>query len=1267
MRVLDYVRGNISLRGKKERAKLEKTYHERDPLPPKKYTLRIVNQKKGAQFYINDNFAGFLPFRSQKPASFRRIITPLAKDHFTFSDKRPCERFHFLNIARLNAPGFFRDARIDYHDDKKIPFGKVTSANMDLGRTANQISLYPNKYGDSGQTGRNAFDHAEASYLFTVPMQQYSHVWLLCAANSNPLKGPTLTARLTRYVPSGRMGGRAYSAIADTRTSIPTENAEKVGKVTVGKKVFPLWRVKIPLAMGKVVDLVTHLPGKYGRGAYPFHYLDFELTGITPLYRTPFGDPRIWPSRKRVSSIHVFGATLERSPIDIKILQTSPSKNMFDDTMKPAMKVGYKRVFPGRYFLEWEISDHTGKLLRKERTALEGEKGIRSISLQMKKLGWYKVVFTVKEEEKKEILFRHNASFTLMGKDTRRALWDSPYIGWSRGYVHYGSNTPETEGLRARMLGVRRTTGLHQGFYKVVNGKRVRIPEKEWEKYKLTTLLAHKFSQRELKNFQKKGEAKIIEEIRELLKQYPNAIQIPLLWENTPPFGPYAQAPELYGFKPSPYSAERKKNAAERWEMIQYAQKILRKHFPNLVIMYGNSLTSTELIAEALRQKPPKNFTDYWGTEAIQRTAHPEKPFLHFTMMCSNEMNRIAEIMGYGHIKTAAGPENIARKADTIGLHRHAEWFVRDMLLQHIFKFRFIAGATAGGGVGNVYDASFYAGGPAREPYCYPNPSASATGTLTRILDQVEFIRMFPTSSNTVYCAEFKRKYDKKIIYALWTSRGEADLKIKTTSSNIEHVEFHGQSSFPSIWFRTLRLTAGTAAKYILTDAPFASVKITGRRIAPEKDGDPEEFYIADKADSTDFWKLDRRAVPLVEGKKKTDRKTRYPAKKASVKMVRDEEKGNCLELSIRSDRTLNDFFSEYMVIRPEKPILIKDEIESIGLWVKGNSGWGEIFFELVDASGDRRISCTNLADYTGRCSIDYDGAWAFLSMPVTEKSKIRDLSTGSVNNIWTGRWRTPVMPCKITGIYFCAPVKPFFHNQGKYVDQTIRIRDISVRTRKEKAVPEEGFARKIFIAGTPAGMKPFQRKALERDWGLKFSLTVKKRMKKWFDNGIVFPDPEPLAQERFDAVCIAGSAVTKKSLPLIKNFAEKGGIVVLGYTIAAQCFRMDAKSSAELFGFQKPKALHHIPYTGKKSMEHKVKYLPGLGKKRSWEYKRVYAPFATELTAALPLAEHEREKGYFLATVNKVGKGYVIFTGSNDAILLTDLFEYLFRKIPLK
>ena len=55
--------------------------------------------------------------------------------------------------------------------------------------------------------------------------------------------------------------------------------------------------------------------------------------------------------------------------------------------------------------------------------------------------------------------------------------------------------------------------------------------------------------------------------------------------------------------------------------------------------------------------------------------------------------------------------------------------------------------------------------------------------------------------------------------------------------------------------------------------------------------------------------------------------------------------------------------------------------IVAIGVWVKGNSGWGEIMWEMQDAKGATYLSQGIYMDWPGNISINFDG-WNFLRLP---------------------------------------------------------------------------------------------------------------------------------------------------------------------------------------------------------------------------------------------------------------------------------------------
>src|SRR5690606_8866584 len=115
---------------------------------------------------------------------------------------------------------------------------------------------------------------------FSVPLATYSHALLLCAAENDPAKTPSFTARLTRY---GRSRG---DAMADTIVTLPQGNApanestRRVGEVTYGpsnaRQSVPLWLVRVSLKNGQINHLLyddkTHNPF-----ISSYRYLEFEF------------------------------------------------------------------------------------------------------------------------------------------------------------------------------------------------------------------------------------------------------------------------------------------------------------------------------------------------------------------------------------------------------------------------------------------------------------------------------------------------------------------------------------------------------------------------------------------------------------------------------------------------------------------------------------------------------------------------------------------------------------------------------------------------------------------------------------------------------------------------------------------------------------------------------------------------------------------------------------------------------------------------------
>jgi len=93
----------------------------------------------------------------------------------------------------------------------------------------------------------------------------------------------------------------------------------------------------------------------------------------------------------------------------------------------------------------------------------------------------------------------------------------------------------------------------------------------------------------------------------------------------------------------------------------------------------------------------------------------------------------------------------------------------------------------------SYYNTVWGEGVVSRYPLAQPYPQFTSQAVLTRILDCAKFIRMVPTGSYTVYALEFK--HDKDCIYALWTPRGEVNVKLDFGGVPVKRIGFYGEES----------------------------------------------------------------------------------------------------------------------------------------------------------------------------------------------------------------------------------------------------------------------------------------------------------------------------------------------------------------------------------------------------------------------------------------------------------------------------------------
>ncbi len=194
----------------------------------------------------------------------------------------------------------------------------------------------------------------------------------------------------------------------------------------------PLYLAEVRLDAGAILDLLGSARDP-NAAMLDGGYLDIDLLG--PI-------EGVKPAHGATSSVHVFGITLQRMPVEFALAPSQPG-NIFCGNEIPETAALINATQPGRTTLTWRITDVTGGVVCQKsadfRLEAAGEVRRQTIPLEAPRPGWYGVRFALASPESAAELFLvHEAAFALLGPDRRKAGYDSPYGVWWFGEAHYG-------------------------------------------------------------------------------------------------------------------------------------------------------------------------------------------------------------------------------------------------------------------------------------------------------------------------------------------------------------------------------------------------------------------------------------------------------------------------------------------------------------------------------------------------------------------------------------------------------------------------------------------------------------------------------------------------------------------------------------------------------------------------------------------------------------------------------------------------------------
>jgi hypothetical protein len=991
--------------------------------------IEVRQVEQGAQLWLQGRYCGTLKNKS-------RFMT-LAITNFgggnvveAKSLKLPDQNKYLpLDIRCIAQTNAMSGAKVTLQDDS-LPHGVPLQAapegvNADVGVVKLMQGLKALETNEF--TSRTSLDGMPEALHWSVPQEFYRRAWLLCAVEPDEKKDPVFTVRLTRYGVSGRGG-----AMADTTITLPQEvgrpgaGIKQVGGVKYptpeGEQYMQLYLVEVPLKSGEIVDLLTDEADRFAAMKIG-PYLDFELLGKCGAIEVQT-DRRRMPDNRSTSAVHVFAATLERSPVELRLKQAQPG-NIFHDDEKPETRFLVTAREPGTYTFEHTIRDLEGKALVKENQPLQfdqaGEKEI-TLPLDQPTLGWYGLEISLKDQTGATLL-KHDAAFALLGKNTRTAGYESPFGTWWFAGIHNTTREKATIGPMLFKAGMRRTT-----FYWSQH------TEKDFEDYKISlNQIKWPFRLIDLENWPA-AEARAEKEITALLARFPHCQYVNIFHES---YAPGAYPPELYDEKYKAPSEAEGKREDQLYELGVKGARFLRAKFPQLKLMVGNSGGSSGMVAVLLRRGFPADLIDSFGSETTGQTFAPEKLSVHTPggIFLLGETAR-----KFGYDKPLGGCFEYTYRADRdLGARRQAEWYARDILIGLAHGFQTVSPAVIEDVGGAYYDTLWGAAGLCqRAPLHYPKPSYVALATITKTLDGAKFVRQMPTGSNSVFALEFQR--GSAFVYAYWTPRGRVPLGFTFAKDCLPYVQKLYGETLDKPLIKRIAAVEATGEIGFMVSPVAASSAACGQR--------PRDYTIGPTTGGAEMNKPEHWELATPEPALKTA--LRKPGD-FKLRGVQDPENGPCLELELLPTEKIPDLVGEYATLRAKQPININKQTHTVSVWVRGNSSGGRIIWELEDAKGEiwRSNGGVDGGDWADQSAINFDG-WCQVTFPLTEESPFNHLEPGRGLGQWTSNGDHKLdHPVKFRALHVVTHRKTVNLTQLEPVSGQIRLRNLSTYSGK--------------------------------------------------------------------------------------------------------------------------------------------------------------------------------------------------------------------------
>ena len=787
-------------------------------------------------------------------------------------------------------------------------------------------------------------------------------------------KDRVLTLRLSRYVGAGA----GFNSIAESRldytASVPSD-LRQVGAVRRGGKTYPLYLATVGFDLQKVRDLVARRnSGPQPDSSVAGDFIDFDLCGKTDGVTSVLGDSD--------SAFNVFGVTLESASVSIDFLQgkDSPGNVFTQDEKERTVTLALRgqvegakgridwtarNVMTGREFASGTLS--YGPLAADETVEKPFDLDFTD------EIGVYEVTFDVKDAAGAHEYAISTRTAVVPPAGRLVSKEESAYNTWWFKGPHGCPSAWEIGGALLQKAGIAKS---------VVGD----IPTDVAERYNITyngSVTApgpHEFDPATGKfkpHGKLSGEEWFVAEMKKMIATKVRVDHV-LVWHER---APAYTIPEEVLDLPVPAATDVDRAAAA---YVNEVGRLVRKHFPDLILQVGNSgMSALGAACLPFRGGVDPQYYDYIGMESGMASKFPE--VMH---VCGIQGLMVAEdcVARYAKrpVKATACFEYIVQASVKLGELRQAQWYMRDALVMLAHDFRLVPLGVFFDSNGAYFDSVWgNAGLLFRSPYVEPKLAYVAYAALTKALDGVKFVKRLDTGSTTVYAVLFRR-VDGRYATAFWCAKGEAELELDVSGGGEVSDMLGHESSLGLLGLWGKKVTASESPCYVVTENPVEGVKMLSRTFPSDA------AFLAKGAEVARL--TDPAQVTVAPDRRAEYRQTRQlPLLRASghfaVKGADDPEKGRCLEVTLdTSKEKVNPYFTEYTTLRLKEPVVVEKPCKQLGIWVKGNSNWASVCFEIEDAEGEdfttfyvRKVEWKSLEWGNWPMWVNFDG-WSIAS-----------------------------------------------------------------------------------------------------------------------------------------------------------------------------------------------------------------------------------------------------------------------------------------------